>query len=134
MVRMVLPVQQAQPVQQLGTPSPDVDSATAYAMAVGYEPPVPPAPRKPRGALWLALAIGFLGILAAIAAVVYYTVPAHSLPSFLGPVAHAKAHVHRIQRGQAAAVAAVALLIIAVVIGLVAGRSGRSGRREQHAD
>ncbi|HUO49679.1 MAG TPA: hypothetical protein VMU09_12690 [Acidimicrobiales bacterium] len=98
---------------------------------MGYEPPEPEPPRKSRGALWLAMAIGGLGILVGIAAVMYYTIPAHSLPSFLGPVAHAKAHVHRIQRGQAAAVAAVALLIIAVVIALV---SGRSERRQRYAD
>jgi hypothetical protein len=75
--------------------------------------------------MWLALAVGGLGVLLGIAALMYYTIPAHSLPSLLGPVPHAKPHVKRVQRGQAAAVAAVALLIMAVVIALVSGRSGR---------
>jgi hypothetical protein len=116
--------QQPQAYQQVA-PSPTQDAAAAYARAVGYEPPVVEPPKPSRGGMYLAMAVGILGILVGIAAIMYYTIPAHSLPSLLGPVPSAKPHVHRIQRGQAAAVAAVALLIIAVVIALVGRRSER---------
>ena len=72
---------------------------------------------------WLALVLGILGVLAGIAAIVYYTVPAHSLPSVLGAVPCAKHwtqtycdSIHRVRRGQAAAVAAGVLLVLAGLV------------------
>jgi hypothetical protein len=78
--------------------------------------------------MWLALAVAGLGVILGIVALMYYTIPAHSLPSLLGPVHTKRPHVKRVQRGQAAAVAAVALLIMAVVIALVSGRSERRAK------
>jgi hypothetical protein len=70
---------------------------------------------------WLALVIGILGVLLGVVAIVYLTVPAHSLPSMLGPLPHVNAH--RVRRGEAAAVGAVALLLVAVFVGVAARRS-----------
>jgi hypothetical protein len=60
---------------------------------------------------WLALALGALAVLAGLSAVAFFTVPAHSLPSFLGPLPKVKAH--RVSRGKAAALAAALLLVLA---------------------
>jgi uncharacterized membrane protein HdeD (DUF308 family) len=72
---------------------------------------------------WLALALAILGLLAGAAAIIYFTVPAHSLPSVLGPVACPKKYtqhfcdkLHRQRRGEAAAVAAGVLLVLAGVV------------------
>ncbi len=35
---------------------------------------------------WLSAVLGVLGLLALVAAIIYFTIPAHSLPSFLGPL------------------------------------------------
>jgi len=81
---------------------------------------------------WLSAVLGVLGLLALIAGIIYFTVPAHSLPSFLGPltkppsVLHSS--VHRKRRGEAAIVIAVVLWVIAGIVLFVDSRSrSRSG-------
>jgi len=80
----------------------------------------------------LAVVLGVLAVIAAIVAIVYYTVPAHSLPSVLGAVHCKVGHqaclkVHRVNRGKAAAVGAVLLAVIAGVVYLVARRAEQGG-------
>jgi hypothetical protein len=75
---------------------------------------------------WLALALGALGVLAGILAVIYFTVPAHSLPSFLGPIPGVKAH--RVTRGKAAAVSALLLFILAGAVFFVGGSRSEPGK------
>ena len=63
----------------------------------------------------LAIVIAVLGALALIAAILYFALPAHSLPFFLpGKVAHINGHRNR--RGIAAAVAAVVLFVVAYIV------------------
>ena len=82
---------------------------------------------------WLALVLAVLGVIAGVVAVIYYTVPAHSLPSMLGPVAcpkkftqHFCDSVHRVKRGEAAAVAAGVLLVLAGLV-FYFGRRAEAG-------
>lgn len=81
---------------------------------------------------WLALVLGILAVLAGIAAIIYYTVPAHSLPSMLGavpcPVKHPHCSVHRVKRGEAAAVGAVILAVAAALVFFVGRRMDDSGQ------
>ena len=51
---------------------------------------------------WLSAVVGFLGLLALVAAIIYFTVPAHSLPSFLGPLhgPNVANNAHRKRRGE----------------------------------
>ena len=65
---------------------------------------------------WLAAVIGVIGLLALIAGIIYFTVPAHSLPSFLGPLPHAAVKAHRKRRGDAAIAVAVVLWVIAGIL------------------
>lgn len=63
----------------------------------------------------IAIAIAVLGVLAAVAAILYFALPAHSLPSLLpGRVAHINGHRNR--RGAAAAVVAVVLFGLAWMV------------------
>ena len=63
----------------------------------------------------LAVALAVLGVLAAIAAILYFALPAHALPAFLpGRVAHINGHRNR--RGIAAAVVAIVLLLLAYLV------------------
>lgn len=71
----------------------------------------------------LAVLAGVLVILSAICvagAIVYYTVPAHSLPSFIPGSAHA--NFHHPKRGLVLAVASGVFLIGAVVAGVASSR------------
>ena len=63
---------------------------------------------------WLAAVLGFLGLLALVGAIVYFTVPAHSLPSFLGPLHRVTAH--RKRRGEAAIALAVVIWVVAAIV------------------
>jgi hypothetical protein len=74
---------------------------------------------------WLTAVLGVLGLLALIAAIMYFTIPAHSLPSFLGPLhgPSVKAHVHRKRRGEGAIAIAVVLWVIAGIVFYVGRRS-----------
>ena len=56
---------------------------------------------------WILIA---LGVLAVVAAILYFVLPAHSLPAFMGPATHASKH--RTKRGIAALVVGVVLLAI----------------------
>lgn len=75
----------------------------------------------------LAALAGVLLVIAAICvagAIIYYTVPAHSLPSFMpGGVAHA--NYHHPKRGLVLAVAAGVFLIGALTAGVGAARRQR---------
>jgi hypothetical protein len=62
-----------------------------------------------------------IGALAIIAGIVYLTVPAHSLPSFMGQVS--KANVHRSKRGWAGLIVGICL---AAVGGFLVARSRRA--------
>jgi multisubunit Na+/H+ antiporter MnhG subunit len=61
-----------------------------------------------------------IGVLALIAGAIYLTVPAHSLPSFMGRLP--KATVHRSHRGIAGVVVGV---VLAVIGGVLVARSRR---------
>jgi hypothetical protein len=67
---------------------------------------------------WLSAVIGFLGLLALVAAIIYFTVPAHSLPSFLGPLhgPNVANNVHRKRRGEGAIALAVVLWVVAGIV------------------
>jgi hypothetical protein len=86
---------------------------------------------------WLTALFGILGLLALIAAIMYFTIAAHSLPSFLGPIhSHVAPKAHRKRRGEAAIAAAVVLWVIAGIIyyvgrrtpAVAAGASGGAGQ------
>jgi hypothetical protein len=55
---------------------------------------------------WTALIVGALAL---VAGVVYFTVPAHSLPSVMGQLPHATAH--RTKRGVVSLVAGAVLVV-----------------------
>jgi hypothetical protein len=61
---------------------------------------------------WISVVLGVLGLLALVVAIIYFSVPAHSLPTFLGPLNRVQAH--RKRRGEAA-------IALAVVLGVIAG-------------
>jgi hypothetical protein len=73
---------------------------------------------------WAAVIIGIIGALAIVAAIIYYTVPAHSLPSFMGTL-HLHTKAKRVKRGEAALIAGIVLLIIAGVLVFVDIRNTR---------
>lgn len=65
-----------------------------------------------------AAVLGVIGILLIIAAILYFTQPAHSLPSVLGSIAynghnHTRAYSHRTLRGIVAIIVGVICLIAA---------------------
>jgi hypothetical protein len=72
---------------------------------------------------WLVAVLVLLGLIALAGAIVYFTVPAHSLPSFLGTLPRVKAHRRR--RGEAALVIAIVLWVIAAVIYFANARNAR---------
>ncbi|HTZ10590.1 MAG TPA: hypothetical protein VMB72_16060 [Acidimicrobiales bacterium] len=59
--------------------------------------------------------LGVLGLLALIAGIIYFTVDANQLPSFLGAL-HIHTHAKRKRRGEAAIVIAVVLWVIAGIV------------------
>jgi hypothetical protein len=71
---------------------------------------------------WVVGILAILGVILIALAIVYYTVEAHSLPSFMGPIhlGHAGARVHRKRRGEATLVLGIVLLVVAAIVGLVA--------------
>ena len=71
--------------------------------------------------------LSVIAVLAIIAAVLYFTEPARSLPSVLGTITHpaSRADSHRSTRGAAAIAVAVVLLIAAGVTAWM----GRTSRR-----
>ena len=73
---------------------------------------------------WLTAVLGVLGLLALVAAIMYFTIPAHSLPSFLGPLhgPAVKPHAHRKRRGEAAIALAVVLWVVAGIVFYVGRR------------
>jgi hypothetical protein len=81
-----------------------------------------------------AVACALIGVVAGIVAIVYFTVPAHSLPSILGSLPKKLASraserkIHRVHRGEAAAGLAVVLLVVAGILAFASNRSrGRTG-------
>lgn len=76
---------------------------------------------------WLAAVIGVLGLLALIGGILYFTTPAHSLPSFLGPLPRVNAH--RKRRGEAAIAIAVVLWVIAGIVLFVERRQLSGGAK-----
>ena len=74
---------------------------------------------------WLAAVLGVVGLLALIVGILYFSIPAHSLPSFLGPL-HIHTKAHRKRRGEAAIAAAIVLWVIAAVVFFVSRRSSTS--------
>ncbi len=70
---------------------------------------------------WLTAVLGVLGLVALVVAIIYFTVPAHSLPTFLGPLHRVQAH--RKRRGEAAIGLAVVLFVVAGIIIAVGRRS-----------
>ncbi|MGC9963049.1 MAG: hypothetical protein ABSE47_14245 [Acidimicrobiales bacterium] len=79
--------------------------------------------RNPRVAL--AIVVAIIGVLAVAAGVMYLTVSAHALPSFIpGSVKGIDHHKHT-HRGEAGVALGVVLLVVAIVV----ERSGRRRRR-----
>ncbi len=74
---------------------------------------------------WLTAVLGVLGLLALVAAIMYFTIPAHSLPSFLGPLQRVNAH--RKRRGEAAIALAVVLWVVAGIVVYVGRRAATAG-------
>lgn len=70
---------------------------------------------------WLSVVLGVLGLLSLVVAIIYFSVPAHSLPSFLGPLNRVQAH--RKRRGEAAVALTVVLAVIAGILFYVDRRS-----------
>jgi len=64
----------------------------------------------------LVLVLAIIGVLAAVVAIIYFTVPIHSLPSFIPGHRHIYGHYRK--RGAGAALVAVVALVAAVVLGL----------------
>ena len=64
----------------------------------------------------ISVILAVLGVLALVVAVIYFTVPIHSLPSFIPGKHPVNGHYHK--RGALAAVIGIVLLAIAVVVGL----------------
>ncbi len=75
----------------------------------------------------ISVIFAIVGILALVVAVIYLTVPIHSLPSFM-PGKHSGAGTYH-KRGAIAAVIGVVLLIIAIVAGLGARRDSATAVR-----
>jgi uncharacterized membrane protein len=71
---------------------------------------------------WVVGVLAILGVILIALAIVYYTVQAHSLPSFMGPIhlGHPGARVHRKRRGEATLVLGIVLLVVAAIVGFVA--------------
>ena len=69
----------------------------------------------------IGIVVLVLGILALVAGVIYFTVPAHSLPALLGKLPNVSAH--RTKRGIVAAIAGAVLVIAA---GITLARSRRA--------
>ena len=68
-------------------------------------------------ARWVISAIfAIVGVIAIVVAVIYLTVPIHSIPSFIPGKHPVNGHYHK--RGAVAGVIGIVLLAIAVVIGL----------------
>src|ERR1700733_9410974 len=77
---------------------------------------------------WITAVLGILGLLALVAAIMYFTIPAHSLPSFLGPIhGNVKPNAHRKRRGEAAIAIAVVLWVIAGIVFYVGRRAATEG-------
>ena len=75
------------------------------------------------GKLTVVVILGIIAVLAIIAAILYFTEPAKSLPSFLGAVTSpaSRAAAHRSTRG-------IVSLVIGVVFLAAAGLTSRLGR------
>lgn len=71
--------------------------------------------------------LSVIAVLAIIAAVLYFTEPARSLPSVLGTITHpaSRADAHRSTRGAVA----IAVAVVLVIAAGVAARMGRASRR-----
>jgi uncharacterized membrane protein len=77
----------------------------------------------------LAGLLFILAILGLVAGIMYFTMTAHALPSFLpGHVASAHATYKHSKRGIAAIVAAIVFFLIGLAV-LMGGRRSGSGRR-----
>ncbi len=70
---------------------------------------------------WISVVVGVLALLSLVVAIIYFSVPAHSLPSFLGPLNRVQAH--RKRRGEAAVALTVVLAVIAGILFYVDRRS-----------
>jgi len=77
---------------------------------------------------WLAAVLGVLGLLALVAGILYLALPAHSLPSILGPLYgphHKPIKAHRKRRGEAAVALGVVLWVIAGIVLYVSSRPAK---------
>ncbi len=72
---------------------------------------------------WLSAVLAVLGLLALVAAIMYFTSPAHSLPSFLGPLERVNAH--RKRRGEGAIAIAVVLWVVAGIVFYIDRRAAK---------
>ena len=82
-----------------------------------------PAPRaRTNPVVWVLIVIGAVLI---VIGIIYFTVKAGSLPSFMGKVHGKGSQGHRTTRGSVALVVGVVLVIAGVVLALVTRRRGR---------
>ena len=80
---------------------------------------------------WLSAVLAFLGLLALVAAIMYFTIPAHSLPSFLGPIERVNAH--RKRRGEGAIALAVVLWVVAGIVFYIDRRAAKGPKASEPA-
>jgi hypothetical protein len=71
----------------------------------------------------LTVILFIIGLICVVAAIIYFTVPAKSLPSFI-PGRAVKSHLHHTRRG-------IAALVVGVLFLIGAGVSAFLGRREE---
>jgi len=71
----------------------------------------------------LTVILFIIGLICVVVAIIYFTVPAKSLPSFI-PGRAAKSHLHHNRRG-------IAALVVGVLFLIGAGVSAFLGRREE---
>ncbi len=83
-----------------------------------------PAGGRSTGRIAAATILAIIGVLAIIAAILYFTEPARSLPGVLGAITHpaSRADAHRTTR-------AVVALVVGVVCLAAAGLASRTGTR-----
>ncbi|MGA2522409.1 MAG: hypothetical protein ABSG81_16505 [Acidimicrobiales bacterium] len=82
---------------------------------------------------WISAVLGVVGLVALVIAIIYFAVPAHSLPSFLGTL-HIRTQAHRKRRGEAAIAAAVVLWVVAGIVFAVDRRSSAPGTGTSASD
>ena len=72
----------------------------------------------------ITIVLAVVGVVAIVVGVLYFALPAHSLPHFF-PAYSARSHLHATKHGIAALALGVVLIVVAVIIAIW-GRRGNS--------